>query len=33
MNSRIAAPTWFTEAPYGLFIHYGLYSLLGAASG
>lgn len=22
--------TWFTEARYGLFIHYGLYSLLPA---
>jgi len=22
---------WFTEARYGLFIHYGLYSLLGRA--
>ena len=28
-NPRVAALKWFTEARYGLFLHYGLYSLLG----
>ena len=28
-NPREAARTWFAEARYGLFLHYGLYSLLG----
>ncbi len=29
VNPRQAAQTWFKEARYGLFLHYGLYSLLG----
>ena len=28
-NPRAAALKWFTEAKFGLFMHYGLYSLLG----
>ena len=28
-NPRSAALKWFAEAKYGLFLHYGLYSLLG----
>jgi len=28
-NPRSAALKWFTDAKYGLFLHYGLYSLLG----
>lgn len=28
-NPRAAALAWFREARYGLFLHYGLYSLLG----
>ena len=28
-NPRAAALKWFADAGYGLFIHYGLYSLLG----
>lgn len=28
-DPRAAALTWFREARYGLFLHYGLYSLLG----
>jgi len=28
-NPRAAAVQWFREARYGLFLHYGLYSLLG----
>ena len=28
MSHAITPNTWFTEARYGLFIHYGLYSLL-----
>ncbi len=28
-DPRRAAARWFTEARYGLFLHYGLYSLLG----
>jgi len=28
-NPRQASLKWFTDAKYGLFIHYGLYSLLG----
>ncbi|MHC4115310.1 MAG: twin-arginine translocation signal domain-containing protein, partial [Planctomycetota bacterium] len=29
LNPRQAAIEWFREAKFGLFIHYGLYSLLG----
>ncbi len=29
VNQRAAALKWFKEAKFGLFIHYGLYSLLG----
>lgn len=29
VNPRQAALTWFKQAGYGLFLHYGLYSLLG----
>ena len=28
-DPRAAALQWFREARYGLFLHYGLYSLLG----
>jgi len=28
-NPRAAAREWFHDAAYGLFLHYGLYSLLG----
>ena len=28
-NPRVAAIQWFNDARYGLFLHYGLYSLLG----
>ena len=28
-NPRVAARKWFADARYGLFMHYGLYSLLG----
>jgi alpha-L-fucosidase len=28
-NPRQAALEWFRDANYGLFLHYGLYSLLG----
>ena len=28
-DPRRAAARWFAEARYGLFLHYGLYSLLG----
>ena len=31
-NPRQAALTWFREAKFGLFLHYGLYSLLEAAT-
>ena len=26
---RAALPRWFTDGKYGLFIHFGLYSILG----
>jgi len=29
LNPRAAALRWFSEAKYGLFLHFGLYSLLG----
>ena len=29
-NPRAAATQWFREAHFGLFMHYGLYSLLGS---
>ncbi|MHC4506856.1 MAG: alpha-L-fucosidase, partial [Planctomycetota bacterium] len=28
-DPRAAAVEWFREAKYGLFLHYGLYSILG----
>ena len=28
-NPRVAARQWFRNARYGLFLHYGLYSLIG----
>lgn len=28
---KVTTRNWFSEARYGLFVHYGLYSLLGRA--